>query len=118
VGVFLKFIILVLISFLFQDNSGSVKIWDIAEGKLIRSCCGETSKISAVYNLCFCQDGKILASCSSDNSIKLWDVQKSSNSGTNTEEPLAVFHTKQTPIMNSRFTSRNVLSIVGAFITE
>ncbi len=104
------------------DVSGSIKIWDIAEGKLLKSFSGEvnSTKLATVYALSFCQDGKILSSCASDNTVKFWDVQKPSIVVNNpiSEEPLAVFHTKQTPLMTARFTHRNVLSVIGAFSTE
>lgn len=108
---------------IFVDVSGAIKLWDIAEGKLVKSFAvesGSSSRLASVYALSFCQDGKILASCSSDNAVKLWDVQKTpqNNNSTLSEEPVAIFHTKQTPLMTARFTSRNVLSVIGAFSTE
>lgn len=105
------------------DSSGSVKVWDIADGKLLKTFAVEsvsTSKHSSIYSLSFCQDGKILASCASDNTVKLWDIQKPASISNSHifDEPLATFHTKQTPIMTARFTPRNVLSVIGAFATE
>lgn len=79
---------------------------------------GTSSKLTSVYALNFDQDGKILASCGSDNTVKIWDAQKSTTLGNISEEPIAVFHTKQTPLMSARFTSRNVLSVIGNFATE
>ena len=108
---------------MFIDMSGSIKIWDIAEGKLLKTFLSDSSsapKCVSVYTLSFCQDAKILASCASDNTVKIWDVQKpSSLIGVQvSEEPIATFHTKQTPLMTARFTSRNILSVIGAFATE
>lgn len=107
---------------LFLDISGTIKIWDIAEGKLLKSFSVElnSTKLATVYALSFCQDGKILSSCASDNTVKIWDVQKPSTLANNSicEEPIAVFHTKQTPLMTARFTPRNVLSVIGVFATE
>lgn len=74
--------------------------------------------MATVYALSFCQDGKILASCGSDNTVKVWDVQKPLTLGNISEDPVAIFHTKQTPLMACRFTSRNVLSVIGTFATE
>jgi transcription initiation factor TFIID subunit 5 len=79
---------------------------------------GQSTKIPAVYSLSFCQDGKILASCGADNTVKIWDVQKPANIGNITDEAISVFHTKQTPLMTSKFTARNVLSVIGTFSTE
>lgn len=103
--------------------SGSIKIWDIAEGKLLKTLsgdCGSSSKFTSVYALSFCQDAKIIASCSSDNTVKIWDAQKPASlvNSLVAEEPIATFHTKQTPIITARFTPRNVLSVIGAFATE
>lgn len=103
--------------------SGSIKIWDIAEGKILKSLSGESaspSKFTSIYALSFCHDSKILASCSSDNTVKIWDVQKPASLVNShvSEEPVATFHTKQTPLMTARFTPRNVLSVIGAFVTE
>lgn len=79
---------------------------------------GAASKLASVYALSFCQDGKILASCGSDNTVKIWDAQRPTTLGNIPEEPVAIFHTKQTPLMAARFTSRNVLSVIGTFATE
>jgi len=103
--------------------SGSIKIWDIAEGKLLKTLSGDSasaSKYTSIYALSFCQDAKILASCTSDNTVKIWDVQKLASLvyAQVSEEPIATFHTKQTPLMTARFTPRNVLSVIGAFVTE
>lgn len=111
------------IIFIFLDVSGATKIWDIAEGKLLKSFppeSGSTSKSASVYALSFCQDGKILASCYSDNTLKLWDVQKTApafQSG-HFEEPMSIYSTKQTPLVTARFTARNVLSVIGTYLTE
>jgi transcription initiation factor TFIID subunit 5 len=106
---------------IFLDVSGAIKLWDIAEGKLLKSFSSEnitSPKLTSVYALNFCQDGKILASCGSDNTVKIWDAQKSTALASICEEPVAVFHTKQTPLMTAKFTSRNVLSVIGTFATE
>lgn len=101
------------------DLAGVVKIWDIAEGKLLKSlsCETATSKTKSVYSLSFCQDGKVLSACSADNTCRVWDALKPSQAGVN-EEPIASFLTKQTPIVTSRFSPRNVLTVAGAFSSE
>lgn len=115
--------ILIMFLFIVIDMSGSIKIWDIAEGKLFKTFSGDStsaSKYASIYALSFCQDAKILASCASDNTVKIWDVQKPASlvNVQASEEPVATFHTKQTPLMTARFTPRNVLSVIGAFATE
>lgn len=108
-----------ILSLFLLDASGAIKIWDIADGKLLKTFSSENGTKSAmVYALCFCQDGKILASCGSDNTVKIWNVQKPTTLGGIPEDPIVIFHTKQTPLMSARFTSRNVLSVIGTFATE
>jgi hypothetical protein len=51
--------------------SSPIKIWDVANGKEIRTLPGHTNELKA---LAFSQDGSLLVSSATDNSIKLWDV--------------------------------------------
>lgn len=97
------------------DNAGVVKIWDIADGRLLKTLASDnnSSKCRTVYALAFCQDGKILSACYADNTCKIWDTQKAAGSAN--EEALAVFPTKQTPLIAARFSPRNVLTVLGAF---
>jgi WD40 repeat protein len=53
------------------SDDGSVKLWDVTEGRLLRSFAGHTD---AVTSVAFSPDGKTLASGSNDTSVKLWDV--------------------------------------------
>jgi len=50
--------------------NGTVKLWDVASGRLGRTLDGHTD---LVYMGVFSPDEKILASCSRDGKIKLWD---------------------------------------------
>ena len=49
----------------------TVKLWDVATGKLLRTLQGHTGE---VYSVTYSPDGKALASGSADSTVKLWDV--------------------------------------------
>lgn len=106
------------------DVSGVVKIWDIAEGRLVKTVTGDAvaagaGRTGSIYVCAFCQDGKVLATCAADNTVKIWDVEKVPSAGaTGSEDLLASFSTKQTPIIAARFSPRNVLTVVGSFANE
>lgn len=53
-------------------EDSTIKIWDCDNGDLERTLKGHTD---AVQDLAFDPSGRILASCSADLSIKLWDFQ-------------------------------------------
>ena len=52
-------------------SSESVKLWDVASGKELRTFAGHSLRITSVA---FSPDGKTLASASWDRTIKLWNV--------------------------------------------
>jgi hypothetical protein len=51
----------------------TIKLWDVATGKELRTLSGHTSYVLSVA---FSPDGKILASGSGDRTINLWDVSR------------------------------------------
>jgi WD40 repeat protein len=50
---------------------GTVKLWDVASGKELRTISGHTN---AVSDVAFSQDGKYLATGSWDRTARIWDV--------------------------------------------
>jgi RNA polymerase sigma factor (sigma-70 family) len=55
-------------------HPGMIKIWDVATAKEVTTLEGHVEEING---LAFSPDGKTLASCSSDRTIKLWDIPSS-----------------------------------------
>lgn len=51
-----------------------LKVWDCESGAFDRSLKGHTSTVN---DACFNSKGTILASCSADMSVKLWDFEES-----------------------------------------
>ncbi len=52
----------------------TLKLWDAATGKQIKTYGGAVGHTKQVISLAFSQDGTMLASGSTDNTIKVWDV--------------------------------------------
>lgn len=52
----------------------TLKLWDAATGKEIRTYGGAAGHTKQVISLAFSSDGTMLASGSTDNTIKVWDV--------------------------------------------
>jgi WD40 repeat protein len=56
----------------FVPNAGTLRVWDVATGKLERSATGHTSAITAVA---WSRDGKWIASSSFDRTVRIWDAK-------------------------------------------
>jgi len=54
-----------------SSDDGTVKLWDIASGREIRTFLGHTEGVNSVA---FSSDGKQVLSGSDDTTVKLWDV--------------------------------------------
>jgi WD40 repeat protein len=53
------------------SNDNTIKLWDAASGREIRTFQGHTS---SVYSVAFSPDGRQVLSGSDDNTVKLWDA--------------------------------------------
>ncbi len=65
-------------SFLPQKNKAAthqaiVLLWDVQTGKLLPYLNGH---LGAIYDLSYSPDGKMLASCGADGTVKIWDLSK------------------------------------------
>lgn len=55
-----------------SSHDGTIKIWDYESGDLDRSLRGHMGKVNHVS---FHPNGQVLASCGTDMTIKLWNLQ-------------------------------------------
>jgi len=51
---------------------GTVKVWDVARGRLLATLTGHSTD---VRNVTFSADGKLLATAGSDRTVRVWDTE-------------------------------------------
>jgi WD40 repeat protein len=54
------------------SDDSTIKLWDIAGGRLLRTLTGHSNQIKAIA---LTADGRTLISLSADNTIKVWEAQ-------------------------------------------
>jgi WD40 repeat protein len=87
--------------FLSGSKDKTMKLWNIANGRVLRTFSGHTDRVSSV---CFSPDGKQALSGSSDYTIKLWDIA--------TGKEIRTFSGHKGPISSALFShdGRQILS--------
>src|SRR5262249_21802957 len=55
-----------------KEQAGEVKLWDVAEGKLIRDFAGHTA---LVYTTAITPNGKWLITSGHDKTVRIWDLE-------------------------------------------
>ncbi|KRH94519.1 Transcription initiation factor TFIID, subunit TAF5 [Pseudoloma neurophilia] len=80
----------------------TIILWDIQTSKKINIFKGHTKTI---FSLSFCFFGNVFVSCGADLTLRVWDFK----------QQLAVYHTKNTPLINVKFGYRNIVSCIGPY---
>jgi transcription initiation factor TFIID subunit 5 len=97
-----------------------IRLWDLGSGNLINSFVGHEGKITSLQ---FARNGKLLASCGEDDSVRIWNtttfqsepVHTLVNSSKKEFEPIKTFYTKQSPVYSLNFSRRNILVALSLF---
>ena len=55
------------------DNSGTIILWDLASGTMIKKCRGHGK--GGIWSLSFCAESTVLCSGGADGTVRTWDVQ-------------------------------------------
>lgn len=80
----------------------TVILWDLQTSKKINTFKGHTK---TVFSVAFCYFGSVFVSCGADLTLRVWDFKNQ----------LAVYHTKNTPLIEAKFGFRNIISCIGPY---
>jgi transcription initiation factor TFIID subunit 5 len=100
------------------SEDSTCRIWDIESGQEVALLKGHSG---TVHCLDFSVDGSVLASGGVDATVRLWQITKAFEDATSralthcTIAPSATFRTKNTPVVFTKWTRRNLLLAGGAF---
>ncbi|OQS55375.1 transcription initiation factor TFIID subunit TAF5 [Ecytonucleospora hepatopenaei] len=91
-----------------------IVLWDIESGQAVGVYVGHEG---SVFSVSFSYYGTIICSSGSDNTVRLWDKSDIKKKKAESIPPIATYYTKNTPIMQSKFGYRNIVSCIGPFIS-
>jgi|EP00505_MAST-04D_sp_SCG-Rhode-Island_P001021 transcription initiation factor TFIID subunit 5 len=101
-----------------EDNK--ITIWDLQKGAKFGSLEWSCPEENAVWSLDYSVDGTILAAAGSDGVVRLWDAALAQKQTKRRIEDypslLKSYQTKQTQLISTRFSPRNILMTTGAFM--
>ena len=101
-----------------EDNK--ITIWDLHKGAKFGCLEWSCPKENAVWSLDYSVDGTILAAAGSDGVVRLWDAALAQKQTKRRIEEypslLKSYQTKQTQLISTRFSPRNILMTTGAFM--
>ncbi|TNY21852.1 WD40-repeat-containing domain protein [Rhodotorula diobovata] len=104
-------------------DDGLVLLWSLATGLRIKTFHGHTAPINS---LAFSNESTVLVSGAADDTVRVWDVATPPGEGANpsdvpsaqgaggTPDLLATLATKRTPVLEVKFTPRNLCLAAGA----